>query len=367
MAVAATIASPRDAESVRSGASTHAVRTWLYGLAILVMLMVAVGGATRLTGSGLSITEWRPVTGAVPPLSDTAWEAEFARYRASSQYRNLNDGMTLGEFQSIYWWEWGHRQLGRFVGLYALGPLLWFWWRGAVSTRLAAKLLGIAALGGLQAGIGWVMVSSGLEPGMVSVAPVKLTLHLLGAALILAAIVWIAAGLGPRPPARRAFPRLAALVLALVAVQVGFGGLVAGSRAGLTYNTWPSMDGHWVPSVETLFPLRPWLDNLVASPALVQFDHRVTAYLVVVAVLVQAFLWTRAAPRSPGARRAAALAALALGQVGLGIAALLLVVPLPLALAHQLFAMTLLAAATIHLRLSRMERVPQPQPVSMRS
>lgn len=367
MAVAAAIASPRVTPRASASAPFNAVRTWLYGLAVLVMLMVAVGGATRLTGSGLSITEWRPVTGAVPPLSDVAWEAEFGRYRGSSQYRNLNEGMTLAAFKSIYWWEWGHRQLGRFVGLYALGPLLWFWWRGAVSTRLAVKLLGIAALGGLQAGIGWVMVASGLEPGMVAVAPVKLTLHLLGAALILGAIVWIAAGLGSQKAARTGFPGVAALVLALVAVQVGLGGLVAGSRAGLTYNTWPAMDGRWLPSADTLFPLRPWLDNLVAAPALVQFDHRMTAYLVVVAVLAQALLWARADPGSPGAWRAAALAALALAQVGLGIATLLLVVPLPLALAHQLLAMALLAAATVHLRLSWMEGRATLQPVSIRS
>lgn len=367
MAVAAAIASPRETERVCTREQLHVVRTWLYGLAVLVMLMVAVGGATRLTGSGLSITEWRPVTGAVPPLSSGAWETEFARYRESSQYRNLNDGMTLGEFQSIYWWEWSHRQLGRFVGLYALGPLLWFWWRRTVSTRLALKLLGIAALGGLQAGIGWVMVASGLEAGMVAVAPVKLTLHLLGAALILGAIVWVAAGLGSPKPARTAFPGLAAVVLALVGVQVGLGGLVAGSRAGLTYNTWPSMDGQWLPSADTLFPLRPWLDNLVAAPALVQFDHRATAYLVVAAVLAQTVMWLRADPGSPGARRSAGLAALALAQVGLGIATLLWVVPLALALAHQLLAMALLATATIHLRLTRMERSATPQPLTRRS
>ena len=312
--------------------SVRLVRAWLYGLALLVVLMVAVGGATRLTGSGLSITEWRPVTGAVPPLSEAGWAAEFERYRASSQYRNLNRGMPLAEFKSIYWWEWSHRQLGRFVGLYAFGPLLWFWWTGLVTGALALRILGIGALGGLQATIGWIMVASGLEPGMVAVAPVKLTLHLLVASLILALIVWIAAGLGSvrsgagllrsseqGVAAARGAPvpaRLAAAFLALIFVQVGLGGLVAGAKAGLTYNTWPLMDGRFVPPAETLFSVRPWFENLVDNPALVQFDHRLMAYSVVAVALVQGWLWWRRAPGTAGARRATALAGVALAPDG---------------------------------------------------
>ena len=172
-----------------------AVRRWLYGLAGLVVAMVAVGGATRLTGSGLSITEWRPVTGAIPPLSDAAWLVEFAKYKASPQYALLNQGMSLAEFQFIYWWEWAHRQLGRLIGLMFFLPFLWFWARGALSRRLALTLLAIGALGGLQGAVGWIMVASGLKPGMTAVAPIKLTLHLLLAGAILAALLWVATGL----------------------------------------------------------------------------------------------------------------------------------------------------------------------------
>src|ERR687893_1398536 len=151
-----------------------AVRTWLYALAALVVLMVAIGGATRLTGSGLSITEWEPVTGAIPPLTEQAWMAEFEKYRQISQYELVNKGMTLSEFKFIYAWEWGHRQLGRLIGLVFFLPLAWFWWRGLVSRRLALTLVAIGVLGAMQAGVGWIMVASGLEPGMTAGAPVKL-------------------------------------------------------------------------------------------------------------------------------------------------------------------------------------------------
>ena len=149
--------------------SGSAVRIWLYGLVALVILMVAIGGATRLTGSGLSITEWKPVTGAIPPFSDTAWASEFEKYRASSQYQNLNRGMALDEFKTIYWWEWTHRQLGRFLGFYFFLPLILFWWRGAVTSRLALTLIGIGALGGLQATVGWITLNLAIVPGLVLV------------------------------------------------------------------------------------------------------------------------------------------------------------------------------------------------------
>src|ERR671921_2484827 len=178
--------------------SLSAVRAWIYLLAVLVVLMVAVGGATRLTGSGLSITEWRPVTGAIPPLSEQAWMVEFEKYRQISQYELVNKGMTLSEFKFIYAWEWGHRQLGRLMGLVFFLPLAWFWARGAIKGRLALTLLFIGALGGLQGAIGWIMVASGLEPGMTAVAPIKLALHLTIASLILACLIWVASGLKDR-------------------------------------------------------------------------------------------------------------------------------------------------------------------------
>ncbi len=336
-----------------------AVKTWLYVLAGLVILMVAVGGATRLTGSGLSITEWRPVTGAVPPLNEAGWAAEFTRYQGSSQYENLTRGLTLSDFKFIYWWEWSHRQLGRLIGLVFFLPLAWFYWTGALRARLALGLLGIGALGGLQATVGWIMVASGLEPGMVAVAPVKLTLHLLIASVILGLIVWTAAGLGRgrRRGEATGEARLAVALLALVVVQIALGGLVAGAKAGLTYNTWPLMDGRIVPSTETLFVVRPWFENLVDNPALVQFDHRLTAYLVVALAIWGAVSAWRTGANRPAARRASAVAGIALAQMALGITTLLLAVPLWAGLAHQLLAMTLLAMASVHARTSLAEEV----------
>ncbi|MDF2688108.1 MAG: heme synthase, partial [Microvirga sp.] len=218
--------------------SLSAVRTWIYLLAALVVLMVAVGGATRLTGSGLSITEWRPVTGAIPPLTEQAWLVEFEKYKRISQYELVNKGMTLSEFKFIYGWEWGHRQLGRLIGLVFFLPLIWFWARGVIQGRLALILLGIGTLGGLQGTIGWIMVASGLEPGMTAVAPIKLTLHLTLASVILACLVWVAAGLKDRTDqaleAQAGYaPRI---LLGLILFQIVLGGLVAGSKAGLTYN-----------------------------------------------------------------------------------------------------------------------------------
>ena len=340
-----------------SRAGLASVRAWLYALAVLVALMVAIGGATRLTGSGLSITEWRPVTGAVPPLSDASWAAEFQRYRASSQYQNLNEGMSLGEFKSIYWWEWSHRQLGRLIGLAFFLPLVVFWLRGAVTPRLAATLLGIGVLGGMQGAIGWIMVASGLQPGMVAVAPIKLSLHLTVASVILALIVSVAAGLRDEAePERESSPpglrRTSYLLVGLVLLQIALGGLVAGSHAGFTYNTWPLMDGRLVPGAGDLLARVPWYENFVDNPLLVQFDHRALAYALVLLAVFHAWSARRAAPGSPFARRATGVAAVALSQVALGIVTLLLVVPLWAGLAHQLLAMALLAMATAHARLS---------------
>lgn len=339
----------------RSGANANrAVRIWLYALAVLVLLMVGIGGATRLTGSGLSITEWKPVTGAVPPLSDTAWQAEFEKYRASSQYQNLNRGMEMPEFKTIYWWEWSHRQLGRLIGVVFFLPLLVFWWRGALNRRIALALLGTGILGGLQATVGWIMVASGLQAGMVAVAPIKLMLHLLLASLILVLLVWVAAGLRePRADRGEArAPGAAMVFLGLVLFQIALGGLVAGSKAGLTYNTWPLMDGQLIPAGEALLRGKPTWENFVDNPLTVQFQHRMVAYFVVLFALWHAWSLRKAAPGSSAARSATGLAAMSIAQMVLGIVTLLLVVPLWAGLAHQLFAMAILVMATVHARLS---------------
>jgi cytochrome c oxidase assembly protein subunit 15 len=328
-------------------AGTRPVRAWLVVLAALVVAMVAIGGATRLTGSGLSITEWKPVTGAVPPLSEAAWLAEFQKYRQIPQYELLNRGMTLSEFKWIYGWEWGHRQLGRILGLAFFLPLAAFWWRGLVSNRLALALLGIGALGGLQAAVGWIMVASGLEPGMTAVAPLKLMLHLTIAAVIFCCLVWVATGLRERRTREPAPALPAKILLGLVLLQIALGGLVAGSKAGLTYNTWPLMDGELVPSATALFTVTPWLENFVDNPTLVQFNHRLVAY-----ILVGFALWHALATRH---RRAVAIAGLAAAQMGLGIVTLLLAVPLWAGLAHQLLAFGVLGMAAVHARLSALK------------
>jgi heme a synthase len=346
-----------EADDVADSRRSGAVRTWLYVVAALVVAMVAVGGATRLTGSGLSITEWRPVTGAIPPLTEADWAAEFAKYKDTPQYNILNQGMGLSAFKILYGWEWGHRLLGRLIGLAFFLPLIVFWWQGRISRRLGLGLLGLGALGGLQGAIGWIMVASGLQPGMTAVAPLKLALHLTTASLILAGLVWLAAGERPGAVASvSARLRLTAAVLPiLVLAQIFLGGLVAGSHAGLVYNTWPTMDGDVVPPLDSLFAIRPWIENFVDNHALVQFDHRITAYLVIVLSLLHA-VDARRTGATAAAGRAAGVVILVLAQAALGIATLLLAVPLWAALAHQVLAMGVLTMTTVHARLSRAPR-----------
>jgi cytochrome c oxidase assembly protein subunit 15 len=343
-----------DSFAIRSGATraeprgTRAARLWLGALMLLVFTMVLVGGATRLTGSGLSITEWRPVTGAVPPLSDAMWQVEFDRYRDSPQYDLLNAGMSLEEFKTIYWWEWAHRQLGRFIGLFYGAGLLWLAVRRAVAPRTLAILGGMGLLLGLQGVVGWVMVASGLEPGMVSVAPVRLALHLVLACLFFAAVVTMFVRLGGAAPegvaARPAALWGARLLVVLAFVQIGLGGLVAGHDAGLTYNTWPLMDGRFLPSGLTL--LEPIWRNVIENVATVQFMHRLGGYVLAAAVLAYAVA-IRGGP--PVSRERALLASvLVVAQVALGIATLLKAVPVGLALAHQGLALILLLVLVWH-------------------
>ncbi|PTM43554.1 COX15/CtaA family protein [Bosea sp. 124] len=344
-----TIALDRPVSETARGASHAGIRRWLWIVAALVFVMVVVGGATRLTGSGLSITEWKPITGALPPLSAEAWASEFGKYRESPQYRLLNEGMSLGEFQFIYWWEWGHRQLGRFIGLVYLAGFLVVAARRLLPWRQVLVLFGMGLLLGLQGTIGWIMVASGLEPGMVAVAPVKLTLHLSFAALFFASVVAFATWLTPARRSEQARGRGWALaLLLLIFVQIALGGLVAGSKAGLTYNTWPLMDGALVPPPAALFVQTPFWENFVDNAVLVQFNHRLGAYLLLALALWHALSLRRSAPGSGGARRATAIAGLTLAQAALGIVTLLLVVPLWAGLAHQALAFMVLAMGVVH-------------------
>jgi cytochrome c oxidase assembly protein subunit 15 len=329
------------------GRGAQAYRAWLLLLIGLVLVMVTVGGATRLTGSGLSITEWKPITGAIPPLSAADWAREFELYRASPQYQLLNSGMSLGDFQFIYWWEWGHRQLGRFIGLVMLGGFLAFWAARVITGRMALLTFGLGLLLALQGTIGWIMVASGLKPGMIAVAPVKLTLHLTFACLFFIGLVVMAAQWGAFGRSRlvsAGLSRAAWLMVVLVLTQIALGGFVAGSKAGFTYNTWPLMDGRLVPTLENLTRVEPLWANFVDNPTFVQFNHRVGAYLLLAASLWHAWA-ARATMIAPMARM---LAAMVLLQGVLGIITLLLVVPLWAGLVHQAMAMLVLLVAVIH-------------------
>jgi heme a synthase len=325
--------------------SSRALRLWLLVVAGLIFAMVLVGGATRLTESGLSIVEWKPLTGTIPPLSESAWQAEFEKYKTIPQYQRVNRGMSLEEFKLIYWWEWAHRLLGRLIGVAFLLPFLWFLWRGAVEPALRGWLWAIFGLGALQGAVGWWMVASGLAE-RVNVSPYRLAFHLTLACAILALIVWTIQRLRPAPLANAPMRlRATAIVLlALVLCQIYWGALVAGLRAGLLYNTWPLIDGDVVPAASSLFFNVPWWRNLFENPLTVQFTHRGIAYLLFITALLHA---TDAARGGRGSLALALVAAVTI-QAALGIATLLYQVPIGLALAHQGMAVVLLAIAVMH-------------------
>lgn len=328
-----------------SRSSDRQVAAWLLLCCALVFAMVMVGGVTRLTHSGLSIVEWQPIAGAVPPLDDAQWQEVFGKYRQTPEFRRVNPDMGLAEFKRIFWWEYFHRLLGRLIGAAFLLPLLWLALRGRITRALLPKLAGIFVLGGLQGALGWYMVESGLVADP-RVSQLRLAAHLGFAFLIYAAMLWIALDL-LLPRAGRAdsgkLRRAAAALLLLVFVMVLSGALVAGTHAGLEYNTFPLMNGRVVPS--GLFAMEPWYRNFFDNLGTVQFDHRLIAWLL--AFLVP-WLWLRvrraAAPRRARLAADLLLGALAL-QITLGISTLLLVVPVPLAAAHQAGALLVFTAA----------------------
>ena len=328
----------------------HFVRLWLWVLVGLVFAMVVVGGATRLTGSGLSITEWNPIMGALPPLSESAWLEAFEKYKAIPQYRLVNEGMALSEFKFIFWWEWSHRQLGRAIGMvFGLG-FLWGLYSGALRGRLALQIFGIGALGGLQGAIGWIMVASGLEGDMTAVAPVKLMLHLTTASVIYTLLTMQATSLGSSYHERAPdhVKNFATVVLLLTLVQIALGALVAGSKAGLTWNTWPLIDGHFVPPRALLFSVSPVIENFVDNTALVQFNHRMSAYLLLAVVLYHGWQTARVMPQTRARRRAVSIVYLVSLQAVIGIMTLLYAVPLWLGLLHQAFAFVVLGMVATH-------------------
>jgi len=322
------------------------VRLWLLVSAALILLTLIVGGATRLTESGLSIVEWKPVTGVLPPLSQAEWQSEFAKYQTIPQYRELNRDMNLDAFKTIYWWEWSHRMLARLTGAVFLLPLLFFLWRGDIPPRLRRRLWMVFGAGAALGAVGWWMVSSGLTQG-VSVSQYRLAFHLTLATAIYAAILWTAQQLaGEVPSIASARLRFGALALAgLLLFQIYLGALVAGLDAGLVFNTWPLIDGDFVPSPERLWFIEPPWRNLFENTLTVQFNHRMIAYAIWIVAMLHAYDAWRTRIGWVGALALAVAISL---QAALGIVTLLHQAPLPLALAHQVLAILVFTIAVIH-------------------
>ena len=314
-------------------ASRPYIRAWLWTVAILIFAMVVVGGATRLTESGLSITEWEPLLGVIPPLSEADWQLAFEKYKQIPEYSVVNAGMTLADFKFIYWWEWTHRLLGRAIGVVFLVPLVVFWFTGRIESRLLPRLVAIFILGALQGALGWYMVESGLVD-RVDVSQYRLAAHLTLATIIFGAVVWAALDIGGAGNGTSLDHGALGLV-ALILVQISAGGFVAGLDAGQGYNTWPLMDGSLIPS--GLFAIEPAWRNLFENAMTVQFDHRMIAYATAVYAAILA--WRRRT--GP----AFVLLAVVFVQIGLGIWTLLDHAALAQALLHQAGAMVLFAAA----------------------
>ncbi|MDI1287371.1 MAG: COX15/CtaA family protein [Reyranella sp.] len=318
------------------------VRNWLIVVAVMILLMIVIGALTRLTESGLSMVEWRPVTGWLPPLSDAAWSAELEKYLSSPQGRLINRGFNVVEFRQIFWLEYSHRLWGRLIGVVFALPLAWFWIRGQLTPYLKPRLLALLVLGGLQGALGWAMVASGLID-RPSVSHYRLAAHLLLAVALYAYTVWLVLELGPQAARRddagndRGAARATAVLITLLFVVLTWGALMAGLRAGTAHNTFPTMSGHWIPP--GLFELSPWWLNPFENGTTIQFTHRWLAKLLVLGVLVLA--WRVRRPETLAA------AAMALLQLSLGIATILSGINIGLATAHQAGAVILLTSLIV--------------------
>ncbi|MBX4874479.1 COX15/CtaA family protein [Rhizobium bangladeshense] len=328
----------------------RALRLWLGVVLLALFCLVLVGGATRLTNSGLSITEWKPIHGVIPPLSAAEWEEEFRLYQRIPEFQQLNSSMTVDEFKGIFWWEWAHRLIARGIGVIFALPLLYFWLTGRIEKRLRWPLVGILALGGLQGFIGWWMVSSGLSV-RTDVSQYRLATHLVMACLIFAGCMWIMRGLSPHsddPAPARSSRGFAAVIAVFALFQIYLGALVAGLDAGFTYNTWPLMDGAVIPS--DLLVQQPFWINAFENPKAVQFIHRIGAYTLFALVLINMVIALRAAPWTTHARRAVLLFVLVTVQAAIGIVTLLMQVPLHWGLLHQAGALVVFGFAVANWR-----------------
>lgn len=333
------------------------VGVWLAVMAALIFIMVMVGGATRLTESGLSMVDWRPVTGFVPPMSDAAWQGEFEKYQSSPEYQLVNRGMSLEDFKTIYRWEFWHRNLGRFIGIAFLLPLLFFLYKRFIPAALTPRLIVLFVLGGGQGFLGWYMVQSGLasEP---AVSHYRLAAHLSMALILFSAVWWTALDLLTPAPANKASSGVVILgwgFMAVLALQIVYGAFVAGLDAGYAYNTWPDMEGAFLP--EAAFLGQGIADKLTTGTATVQFVHRMLAYGVAAFALALAIVVPRRVSDPGASNLAAALIFFVLGQVILGIVALLKAVPVALGTLHQGWAVIVLAVTLTMLHRFQRRRV----------
>ncbi|MBP0491306.1 COX15/CtaA family protein [Pararoseomonas indoligenes] len=342
----------------------RAVAWWLLAVAAMVWVMVALGGATRLTGSGLSIMEWAPLRGTLPPMSEAEWNRLYDLYRTIPQYELVNRGFGLEGFKGIFWLEWTHRLWGRLIGLvYGLG-LLWFWMRGAIPKGYGRRLVLLLALGGLQGAVGWFMVASGFEADRTAVSPWRLVIHLSLALLLFAVLLWTALSLlrpGRDAPAEARFLRpLAHATAGLVVLTMLAGGFVAGIKAGLDYNTFPLMAGQIVPEGYGGTGATTFLHALVGDVATVQFNHRLLATLTGLSALALGALGLARLPRGPARRAAGGCTAVVLLQYGLGVSTLVHAVPAWLGTLHQTVAVAVLAGALVLLHALRGPRAGRP-------
>lgn len=332
--------------TAQAASADKGVGIWLLIIAVLIALIVIVGGLTRLTESGLSITEWRPVTGMLPPLSDEAWEAEFALYRGTTQYALLNEGMGLAAFKTIYWWEWGHRFLGRLIGFVFLFPFVYFLAKKRISGRLATRLGVIFLLGAAQGALGWWMVQSGLAD-RVSVSQYRLAAHLGLAFLLFGYVLWTALEVfGAKRTSQASLARfrpIAWVLAVLVFLQILLGAIVAGLDAGLAFPTWPTFGGNWIPP--GLYNLAPWWANHFDNHAMTHFQHRNIGYVVGVFAIWFSVVLLRVAPEKTVRVAAIHLATFTAAQVILGIVTVITLVALPMAALHQFFALALFGAS----------------------
>ncbi|WP_074381645.1 COX15/CtaA family protein [Bartonella doshiae] len=330
------------------------IQIWLYSILLLCLAIVLVGGATRLTGSGLSITEWKPIHGVIPPIGVEQWQEEFSKYQQIAQYKVLNRDMTLSAFKVIFWWEWWHRVLGRLVGLVALLGLIWFWATKRIEKNILLKLIIVPILIALQGAIGWWMVASGIgQSNLTSVSQYRLAFHLITACFVIIFVTYLSRGLAEysEKPANKKIQNFAGWLVFLILIEIYLGALVAGLHAGKVYNTWPLMDGQIIP--EGLLAHNPVWINFFENPLTVQFIHRFFAYFLFVVTIIHALYVRKSVPHSTHTRRAFYICIMVVLQALLGIITLLNEVPISWGLIHQSVALAILCFSVAHWRATK--------------